>query len=109
MRDGPRALSLVEGILKSQENPELDVIETLAMALAEIGRFRNAAEVQAKMIAELQRSGRDDLAKLEKANLQLYTHNQACSVAWRDDDPVFSPVPGKIELAVPEEISTLSN
>ena len=77
------------------------------MALAELGRFNEAARVQGKMIAELERSNREDLALLEKVNLRLYESGQACRQPWRDDDPIFSPRPGKMELVIPKDLSPM--
>ena len=42
------------------------------------------------------RTGRTDLAELLEENLSLYRRGQACRQPWRDDDPVFSPVPGDL-------------
>jgi tetratricopeptide (TPR) repeat protein len=69
VRDGRQALALVERLLQSERNPDLEVIECLPMALAELGRFNEAARVQAKMITELRRSNRDDLARLEQSQI----------------------------------------
>jgi hypothetical protein len=69
--------------------------------LAELGRFTEAARVQAKLIAELEHSKREDLARLERTNLKLYESGQPCRQPWRDDDPIFSPRPGNMEVVIP--------
>jgi len=71
-------------------------VETLAMAFSETRQFEKAIEVQQGMIQEVSRSGRKDLVALLQENLSRYQQGQACRQPWRDDDPVFSPVPGEL-------------
>jgi tetratricopeptide (TPR) repeat protein len=105
VRDGRRALALVKKLLQTRKNFDLEVIECLPMALAEVGKFDEAARVQAKMIAELERSNREDIARLERVNLRLYENGRACRQPWRDDDPIFSPRPGNMEVVLPKDLS----
>ena len=49
VRDGDRALAIVEGLAETEQSLLLG--ETLAMALAEVGRFGEAATVQRDLIA----------------------------------------------------------
>ena len=72
----------------------MDRGETLAMALAEAGHYEQAAQLQRSLITEVERSGRNDLAGLLRDNLILYENGKACRTPWRDDDPIFKPVPG---------------
>jgi hypothetical protein len=55
------------------------------------------------MIATVEEAGRPDLAAALKRNLQVYEQGQACSLPWRDDDPIFAPQPGKMTLITPQE------
>ena len=55
LRDGARALALAEGIFQRQ--PTLRHAETLAMALAETGRFDEAVALQERIVAEASRLG----------------------------------------------------
>ena len=103
LRDGSRALQLVERVLKSQPSPDFEVVETYAMAMASNGRLTEAAELQRRMIGTVQSAGRHDLATVLQRNLKLYEQGQACSAPWRDDDPIFSPEPGKMALIVPRD------
>jgi hypothetical protein len=80
---------------------DLETVETLAMALAETGQLGRAVEIQRSMISDLQRNQRFDLVKLLAGNLALYERGQPCRLPWRDDDPIFSPVPAAMELLAP--------
>lgn len=72
------------------------------MALASVGRFKEAADLQSRMITDVERMKRDDVVAELESNLGLYKHGQACALPWRDDDPIFSPQPGKMVLFVPQ-------
>jgi tetratricopeptide (TPR) repeat protein len=103
LRDGPRALRLVEKLLKAHPSPDFELAETYGMALASAGRISAAADLQRRMIATVEEAGRPDLAAALKRNLQVYEQGQACSLPWRDDDPIFAPQPGKMTLITPKE------
>jgi tetratricopeptide (TPR) repeat protein len=103
LRDGPRALQLVEKLTKAHPSPEFELVETYAMALASVARFSEAADLQRRMIAEVESAKRYDLAAALRRNLGLYERGQVCSLPWRDDDPIFTPQPGKMMLLVPKE------
>jgi tetratricopeptide (TPR) repeat protein len=103
LRDGPRAVRLVDQLLKSNTSPDLELLETYGMAIASVGRFREAADLQRRMIDELAKMRRNDLIADLQINLGLYEHGQVCPLPWRDDDPIFSPQPGKMVLFVPSK------
>jgi len=103
LRDGPRALLLVEKLLKAQPSPDFELVETYGMALAANGRIREAADLQRRMIATVENAKRHDLAALLRRNLGLYENGQACSLPWRDNDPIFVPERGKMTLILPKE------
>ena len=84
VRDGRRALALAEQALKA--DPSTEVGETLGMALAEVGRFDEAAAVQRDLIAAARRAGRSDLAVTLQENLRLYETRQASRTPWRRED-----------------------
>jgi tetratricopeptide (TPR) repeat protein len=102
LRNGPAALRLAEKLLKSNPSPEFDLVETYGMALASVGRFTEAADLQRRMIATLQSSKRGDLVAELTKNLGLYEHREASSVPWPDNDPIWAPEPGKMMLQVPK-------
>ena len=69
-RDGQRAMALAAPLLRAPPNPTLD--ETVAMALAEAGRYAEAAERQRRAIAGVEQAGRPDLARNMQGALALY-------------------------------------
>jgi tetratricopeptide (TPR) repeat protein len=81
-RDGARALTIAETLLRSQRTVEL--MQTMAMALAEVGRFDEAARWQSDAIAA---GGR------RTDNLERYQQRLPCRVPWPENDPVFRPRP----------------
>ena len=84
VRDGRRALALAEQALKT--NQSTDVGETLGMALAEVGRFEEAAAVQRDLIAAARQARRPDLAVTLQENLRLFEARQASRTPWRSED-----------------------
>jgi tetratricopeptide (TPR) repeat protein len=94
VRDGARALGLIEQLERSQPGT-LAVAETVAMALAEVGRFDEAARRQAEAMNAARRAGRADLAERLGANLRLYEARRPCRMPWTDDDPVHRPQPSQ--------------
>jgi tetratricopeptide (TPR) repeat protein len=90
VRDGGRALSLMQDLLKQQKT--IGLAETMAMTMAELGRFDEAIAWQREAIAAARQSQRDALSRLEE-NLGLYEGRQPCRKPWRENDPVFHPRP----------------
>jgi tetratricopeptide (TPR) repeat protein len=84
VRDGRRALALVEGLLKTQQTLELG--ETLAMSLAEVGQYEQAAVVQRDVIAATERAGLDQVARHMGENLKLYERREPCRTPWRNGE-----------------------
>jgi tetratricopeptide (TPR) repeat protein len=89
VRDGARAMALVQELMKG--NQTTVVGETMAMALAELGQFSDAVDVQKGVIAASQQAGSAQDVRRMTANLRLYERRQACRVPWPDDDPVHIP------------------
>ena len=96
VRNGGLALELLQEVFKAQKEFAFEHVETLAMAFAETQQFERAVQVQQRMIEEVSQGGRTDLAELLEENLSRYRRGQACRQPWRDDDPVFLPVPGEL-------------
>ena len=101
IRDGVRSLQLLHPLFEGGGGVDLETVETLAMALAETGQLERAVQVQRSMISDLQRNQRFDLVELLAENLALYERGQPCRLPWREDDPVFSPVPPAMEPLAP--------
>jgi tetratricopeptide (TPR) repeat protein len=90
-RDGSRALDLVQALAK--EHKTTSVAETMAMALAEVGRFAEAAEWQRLAMSVAMDAGHPEAAQRMAANLALYQRHEPCRTPWRDDDPEYRPGP----------------
>lgn len=89
IRDGARAMALVQDLMKA--NKTTVVGETMAMALAELGQFSDAVNVQKGVIAASEQAGVASDVRRMTANLHLYERRQACRTPWPDDDPVHIP------------------
>jgi hypothetical protein len=63
------------------------------MALAEVGRFAEAAEWQRLAMSVAVDAGHAAAAQMMAANLALYQRRQPCRTPWRDDDPEYRPGP----------------
>jgi tetratricopeptide (TPR) repeat protein len=98
VRDGPRALRLIQELIRAQKSVDVDQGQTLAMALAEVGQFQEAVAVQRRIIGVLERENQPDLLPLLREDLALYGRGQPSRVPWRSGDPIFFPVPKKLEL-----------
>jgi tetratricopeptide (TPR) repeat protein len=106
IRNGSNAIQLIQSL--PTKNLDLDQAETLAMAFAEVGQFGRAIELQQKLIAEVKNAQRADLEHLLAENLERYQRGNPCRVPWRDDDPIFSPVPGTLAPLDPFKEETSS-
>jgi tetratricopeptide (TPR) repeat protein len=93
VRDGARALMLVEELLKAQRT--LALAETMAMTLAELGRFQNAVTWQRDAVAFASKNGPADVVARLTENLRLYEGGQPCRMPWTEDDPVHHPAGGR--------------
>jgi tetratricopeptide (TPR) repeat protein len=90
VRDGARALTIVQS-LEKVSTPSVVLVETAAMALAESGRFPEAAARQRQAIAMASQAQRPDLAKRLAGNLGRYESGMPVRTPWADDDPVHFP------------------
>ena len=84
VRDGDRALAIVEGLAETEQSLLLG--ETLAMALAEVGRFGEAATVQRDLIAAAGQTGLRDAADVLSANLRRYERGLPCRQPWSPEE-----------------------
>jgi len=90
IRDGNRALALARDLV-AREQPNADLAEAMAMAMAETGQYDEAVTWQRDAITLATRSGRADLSKRMLDNLTLFTRHQASRRPWRVDDPAAAP------------------
>ena len=84
VRDGPRAMRLVERIAAQGERT-IDLGETMAMALAEVGRYGEAASVQRDLVAAAEAERMRDAVPRLAANLRLYEQGRPCRTPWPAD------------------------
>jgi tetratricopeptide (TPR) repeat protein len=84
VRDGRRAMMMVQELLKKEQSVELG--ETLAMTLAELGQYEQAAAAQRDVMAATERAGRGNLARRMAENLSLYERRKPCRTPWRDGE-----------------------
>ncbi|MCY4602283.1 MAG: tetratricopeptide repeat protein [Acidobacteria bacterium] len=80
VRDGRRAVAVMERL--SEEQQRMDLGETMAMALAEAGRYEEAAALQREAIA----AAPAELAPRMEANLALYESGRPSRTPWRDGE-----------------------
>ena len=83
VRDGPRALRLVERLAQGERT--IDLGETMAMTLAELGRYGEAAAVQRDLIAAAEAEGMRAAVPRLAANLRLYEQGRPCRTPWPAD------------------------
>jgi tetratricopeptide (TPR) repeat protein len=89
VRNGPRALALMETLTKTERGAA--VLETMAMALAEVGRFDDAVDWQRRAIAAARAAKQELAVSRLQDNLTGYERRQPCREPWRADDPVHRP------------------
>jgi tetratricopeptide (TPR) repeat protein len=86
VRDGPRAMAIMQALLQQQQPRTPDVSETMAMAFAELGQYEEAANWQRGAIGAARQAGRADLVPRMAETLRLYEQRKPCRSPWRDDD-----------------------
>ena len=84
VRDGQRAMAIVQQLLKGQKTTSLG--ETMAMTLAELGDFAEAAGIQRGVLAAARDAGLHDAVRRMTENLRLYERHQPCRTPWTDEE-----------------------
>jgi tetratricopeptide (TPR) repeat protein len=85
VRDGRRAMALVTELRKKHQS--IDLGETLAMTLAELGQYEQAAAVQRDVMAAARQAGVSDVVEsIMVENLKLYERREPCRTPWRDGE-----------------------
>jgi len=82
VRDGERALVLIETLIQGQRN--LDLGETMAMVLAELGRFEEAISIQQELIEIARGSELVNRLPFLTNNLTLYQAGQPSRNPWQE-------------------------
>jgi tetratricopeptide (TPR) repeat protein len=91
VRNGARAQAILADLLKSQRTAAL--AETMAMAQAELGNFKDAIGWQRAAIDLTRQSGRQEGIAHLAETLALYEAGRPCRTPWTNDDPVHHPQP----------------
>jgi tetratricopeptide (TPR) repeat protein len=81
VRDAPQAIAIVEDQIRKKQRT-LELGETMAMALADLGRFEQAAKIQKDLITGAERGGLPDVARRLARNLALYERREPCRIPW---------------------------
>ena len=84
VRDGRRALQLVDQLIKGQQTIEL--AETTAMALAEVGRYQEAVAVQRDALTAATDAALPLVQRRITENLRLYESGRPCRTPFADDE-----------------------
>ena len=84
VRDGARARQIVEDLVA--QGRTLDLGETMAMALAELGEYPRAVAVQRDLITAATRAGLTSAAARMAQNLSRYERRQPCRVPWTEQE-----------------------
>ena len=84
VRDGSRAMMLAQELVA--QGRTLDLGETTAMALAELGQFDQAVQVQRDLIAAAEKAGLGAIGPRLKANLARYERREPCRTPWTVDE-----------------------
>jgi tetratricopeptide (TPR) repeat protein len=86
VRDSRRAMTLTQRLLEQQQT--VDLVETMAMTLADLGQYTQAATVQRQVMAAASKAGHAVVVKELAENLARYERNEPCRTPLRTDDPV---------------------
>jgi tetratricopeptide (TPR) repeat protein len=84
VRDGAQAEAVM--LKLSAEEQRLDQGETMAMVLAERGRYEEAMVWQRRAIESAQQAGQRERAALMVGNLRLYEKRKPARAPWREDE-----------------------
>ena len=85
VRDGERSIALVRDLLKNEQRT-LELGETMAMALAALGRFDEAASVQRDLVKGARSNGLTGVVPRLAQNLARYERGEPCRTPWADDE-----------------------
>lgn len=81
VRDGTRALTLAEQVYAAEPSPRH--AQTVAQALAELGRCETAAEWQQKVVDAAVADGATDVLDILRADLEMYQGGSPCRAPVR--------------------------
>jgi len=86
VRDGRRAAGLMQPVVAVIRAS--DILETMAMAQAELGQFTEAVRWQRDAIAAAEKAGATFVAQRINDYLRLYEAHKPCRTPYRPDEPI---------------------
>jgi len=86
VRDSRQAMTITQQLLAQQQT--VDLAETMAMTLADLGQYKQAATLQREVMAAASKAGHQEIVKQLAENLARYERNEPCRTPLRVDDPV---------------------
>jgi tetratricopeptide (TPR) repeat protein len=84
VRDGRRAMTIVDEMMKGPQSIEL--AETAAMGLAEVGRYDQAIDAQRSVIEAARQANLEPVVRRATENLQRYEKRQPCRRPFAEDE-----------------------
>ena len=84
VRDGRRAMEIVQELFKNDKSTDLG--ETMAMTLAELGEYQKASAIQRGVMAAAEKARLEGAVERMSENLKLYERHQPCRTPWPIDD-----------------------
>ncbi len=84
VRDGERALAMVDRL--ASQGRTLELGETMAMAMAEVGAHERAAALQRDLVTGAGRAGLTGVIPRLEENLRRYARGEACRTPWPDGE-----------------------
>lgn len=87
VRNGEKALVILEDLREKHMSPTL--VETMAMALASLGKFPTAIQYQETAIEMAIKAEQPELLSSLERNLAAYRENKPSGAPWAKDDPFF--------------------
>ena len=92
VRDSQQAMTMTQQLIAQRQT--VDLAETMAMTLAGLGQYEQAATLQREVMAAASKAGHQEVVKQLAENLARYERNEPCRTPLRADDPVeaFEPL-----------------
>jgi tetratricopeptide (TPR) repeat protein len=87
VRNGGRAVSMAQALMTRQPKT-VDLVETMAMALAEVGQYSDAVRWQREAVEAAERAGHRTVVERLRANLDRYQAGRPCRTPWQADEAI---------------------
>jgi tetratricopeptide (TPR) repeat protein len=84
IRDGRRAMAIVDELMKGPQS--LELAETAAMGLAEIGQFKQAVQTQQDVLAAARATNLESVVRRVTENLRRYERREPCRRPFTDEE-----------------------